>query len=108
MDRNEAVLRLVKKISDGKCTYSKTSRILDSIERKYGSIDMLCEVEERQDKEYLQILVSDARMGIYSRESILKMASINDQKSKKNERKAYLILAGTIIIGMILVFLICI
>lgn len=83
MNKNQAVLKLISKIVDGKCTVSEAEKALNIIERKYGRLDMLCEIENKSDNEYLMVLLEDAKCGIFSRESILKMASINETVSKK-------------------------
>lgn len=104
MNKNQVVLTLINRIVAGKCTVFETKKALNIIERKYGRLDMLCEIENRSDNEYLMVLLEDAKCGIFSRDSIIKMASINESVSRKYLRNKCVL--SLIIIACILVCLI--
>lgn len=83
MDRNDRIIRLINNISKGKRTYKQVKRELDAIENKFGKLDLLYKVEDRNDLEYAQKIIDDAYIGGYSRESILKLSMIYGDKCQR-------------------------
>ena len=79
---DKAVAKLIKRISKGSISKGAAIRELNSIERKYGSLDMLYDISDRTDSDYYEELLTDYRMGVYSRTSILKMIEIRSLQKK--------------------------
>ena len=103
MMNDKAVSLLVDQISKGTISKRNAYRKLESIDKKYGPIEMLYDVSDRSDASYFDELLSDFRMGIYSKESIKKMIEL-----KASEKKLPLLSRSTIavIVGFILLVLI--
>jgi hypothetical protein len=106
LDKNRAVLKLVNQIDAGKRTYAQTVREIKRIEKRGGALDMLYQIEDRMDQAYMEELVKYAHMGIYSKDSILKMAAINDERSKKYWKRSCIF--ASIILLVIVIGVICI
>ena len=98
--KDKAYSVLVNRITKGTISKSSAYRKLNALEKKYGHIDMLYDVDTRTDQSYYDELLSDFRMGIYSKESITKMIEIRASQ-KKLPAVSYSAIAG--IIGLALV-----
>lgn len=106
MDINSRVLHLINSISAGKRTYAQVERDIKLIEKKYGQLDMLYEVEDRMDEDYVKKLIEDAHFGVYSKKSILKIADIYDEKSQSYIRKRNTVIA--VVLALLILMSVCI
>lgn len=102
MDKDEKILTLINKIDSGKVTFESVAKYLDEIEKKYGPIELLYEMEDRSDAEYYEKLLSDARMGLFNRQSILKMAEMKCPE-KSNDKKKKLVFWGAVLVVVLVV-----
>lgn len=91
MKNDSRILRLISKIDAGKISPEDVGRILDSIEKQDGPIDILYDVESRRDESYYEDLLMNAKLGIYNRESIIRMAEIRYDDSKDDINKKQLV-----------------
>ena len=80
MDKRTSVHRLIDRIDSGKISFENVKKQIDKIEQEFGALDLLYDVENRNDQLYYEELLSEARLGIYNRESLLKMAEIRLSK----------------------------
>lgn len=85
MDKRTSVHRLIDRIDSGKISFENVKKQIDKIEQEFGALDLLYDVENRNDQLYYEELLSEARLGIYNRESLLKMAEIrlSEQPGKR-------------------------
>lgn len=104
MDKETMILQLIKKIDHGAVSASKASKELEMIEQKCGSLDLLFDVEDRNDSEYYNELLTNARMGLYNKESIIKMAEIMYDEKKTITK--WIVVAAAVIVVVIAVILI--
>ena len=105
---DRAISLLVNRISKGTISKRGAYRNLESLVKKYGPIEMLYDVSDRTDAAYFDELLSDFKMGIYSKDSIKKMIDIR-AKEKKLPLLSYSTIAAiiaTILLGLIFVVLI--
>lgn len=79
---DRAISLLVNQISKGTISKNGAYRKLESLVKKYGPIEMLYDVSDRTDEAYFIELLSDFRMGIYSKDSIVKMIEIRAHEKK--------------------------
>lgn len=94
------ILRLIDKIDSGSISADEVSRKLDNFEKASGELDIIYAVEDRTDPEYYDELLANARMGIYNRDSLIKMAQIRyaDNTCQANGYKKNIIIAAILII----------
>ena len=85
VDKRTSVHRLIDRIDSGKISFENVKKQIDKIEQEFGALDLLYDVENRNDQLYYEELLSEARLGIYNRESLLKMAEIrlSEQPGKR-------------------------
>lgn len=110
MDKDEKILKLIKKIDSGGISCNEASRQLDAIEREHGTSDILYDIENRNDTAYYDELILNARLGIYNRQSLLKMAEMKFEGSPNRNKtnNAALIVGGIILLIVIAVIIIAI
>lgn len=76
MDKKTRVHQLIERIDSGRVSLDEVKKQIQEIEKKYGSLDLLYDVDDRTDQSYYEDLLCNARLGIYNKESLLKMAEI--------------------------------
>ena len=105
---DRSISLLINQISKGTISKSGAYRKLDYLEKKYGPIEMLYDVSERTDAAYFDELLSDFRMGIYSKESIRKMIDIRayEKKLPLISYSTIVAIATPILLALIIVVLI--
>lgn len=103
MMNDKAVSILVDQISKGCISKRNAYRKLESIDKKYGLMEMIYDVSDRSDTAYFDELLSDFRMGIYSKDSIRKMIEL-----KASEKKLPLLSHSTIAIAVGIIVLVLI
>lgn len=91
MKNDSRILQLISKIDAGKISPEKVNRILDSIEKHDGPIDILYDVEQRKDERFYEELLMNAKLGIYNRESLTRMAEIRYEDSEATVNKNKLV-----------------
>lgn len=79
MDKKDKIVKLINKIDSGRINADQTARILDAYEKEYGPLNMIYDVAARDDDKYYEELLDDARIGIYNRQSLIKMAEIKSR-----------------------------
>lgn len=96
MKTDSKVLQLISKINARKISPEDVSKILDSIEKNGGTLDILYDVEDRKGEEYYEELFTNAKLGVYNRDSLMKMAEIKyEQKTDSENRKIFAICIGS-------------
>lgn len=102
MDKRTSVHRLIDRIDSGKMSFENVKKQIDKIEQEFGALDLLYDVNNRNDQLYYEELLSEARLGIYNRESLLKMAEIRlaEQPGKRP------ISTKTVVIGSALLLIV--
>lgn len=76
VNKDAQIIKLVSQIDSGKLSPETVRRLLERFEARFGALDMLYDVESRTDKAYYEELLSNARIGIYNKESLIKMAEL--------------------------------
>ncbi len=94
------ILQLIDKIDSGRISADEVSRKLDNYEKASGELDMIYAVEDRTDPEYYDELLANARMGIYNRDSLIKMARMRytGNTSQADGYKKNIIIAAILIV----------
>ena len=103
MDKRTSVHRLIDRIDSGKISFENVKKQIDKIEQEFGALDLLYDVENRNDQLYYEELLSEARLGIYNRESLLKMAEIrlSEQPGKRPIPTQTLVLGSALLLIVI-------
>ena len=101
MDRDAKILRLINQIDSGKMSGAEVERQLDLIDKEYGASKILYDVNDRTDLAYYEELLSDARIGIFNRQSLIRMAEIRYVGKKAKPRKTALIIGGIAFLAII-------
>lgn len=106
-NKDTTVLRLINAIDSGRLSPEVTKQKIDVIEKKFGPLNMLYDVDDRDDDSYYEELLTNARLGIFNRDSIIKMAAIKycSIHSNRYDNIRRLIVCGIVGIAII-VFLI--
>ncbi len=105
MPKSDArILRLIDMIDSGSISPDAVGRKLDSYEKTYGTLDILYDVKESSDSAYYDELISNARIGIYNRASLVKMAEIQYKGDGKEDKKSFVtyIIAGVLVVAVII------
>ena len=107
MMNDKAISLLVNQLSKGTISKRSAYRKLESIDKKYGPIEMLYDVSDRTDASYFDELLSDFRLGIYSKDSIRKMIEIraNENKLPHFSYSTIALIAGTVVLVIIVTVL---
>jgi hypothetical protein len=102
---DRSISRLINQISKGTISKSGAYRKLDYLVKKHGPIEMLYDVSDRTDAAYFDELLSDFRMGIYSKESIKRMIDIkaNEKKLPPISYSTIAAIAAPILLALIIV-----
>lgn len=106
MDNDARILKLIGEIDSGKVSGNKAAKIFDNIYKDSGETEILYDVNNRTDRAYYEELLSNAKLGIYNRKSLIRMAEINYQGEGGVDKKVLLVIGGTavlVIIGIIII-----
>ena len=110
MKNDSRILQLINKIDAGKISPEDVSKFVDLIEKKDGPLDILYDVENRNDEEYYEELVTNARLGVYNRDSLIRMAEIkySMRKDLDNRKKIAMCVGAGFVIVLVTVLIISI
>lgn len=106
MDKDARVLRLIEKIDSGKISGNEVAKILDQIYKDNGNTDILYDVNDRTDQAYYEELLRDARIGIYNRQSLIRMAEIRHKAKNGSDKKKTWIIGGSVVLVIIAIIII--
>jgi hypothetical protein len=94
MNKDERILRLISRIDSGTISSEEVFKRLDMIEKNSNDLYVIYDVNERTDPAYYEELLSNARIGIYNKQSLIRMAEIKYDKKSTLRKKAVLIIGG--------------
>lgn len=103
MNKENSVLRLINRIDKGLVSPKTALQQVEKIEQEYGPLDLLYDVDDRDDEEYYKELITNAKLGVFNKESIIKMAEIK-YKGKPN-KTAIIVISGISVIVIIVVII---
>jgi len=106
-DLNADVLKLARNICAGRCGLRRAEEAIRSLEEKYGDWDMPVELPDGKnmsDEQYLKTLANTINSGVFSKEALLKMASLSEKvnESNKSTDKTKLAIGGIIIAAIVI------
>ncbi len=106
MDKDARILRLIDKIDSGKISGNEAARMLDQIYKKFGEIEIIYDVNDRTDRAYYEELLSNAKIGIYNRKSLIRMAEINYNGKSSADKKLLFVIGGAAVLAIIAIIII--
>ena len=101
MDTNTRILKLIEKIDSGKVSGDEAARILDRIYRDSGETEIIYDVDDRTNRAYYEELLSNAKIGIYNKKSLIRMAEINYKGKSGVDKKVLFAIGGAVILAII-------
>ena len=106
MDKDARILRLIEKIDSGKVSGNEAARMLDQIYENSEEPEIIYDVNDRTDQAYYEELRSNAKLGIYNRKSLIRMAEINYKGKNGVDKKAFYFIAGVVVLAIIAIIII--
>ena len=105
---NSSVLKLARNICAGKYDVEKTRVAIKQLEEKYGDWDMPVELPDgsgMSSEQYLKTLADTINSGVFSKEALLRMASLSEKiyANKKGFKYTKQLIIGGIIIFVIII-----
>lgn len=105
MNGDTRILKLIEKIDAGRISGTEVARQLDQIEQAYGSSYVIYSLSDRTDPVYYEKLLSDARLGIYSRQSLIRMAEIRYAGNGVENKRLAFIIGGVALVAIVIVII---
>lgn len=106
MDKEARVLRLIQKIDSGKISSKEVARTLDQFYQKPGETEIIYEVNDRTDKAYYEELLADAKIGIYNRQSLIRMVELKYKGKSGVDMKKASIIGGAIVLTIMAIIVV--
>lgn len=106
MDKDARILKLIEKIDSGKVSGSEAARMFDQIYKNSGETEIIYDVNDRTDRAYYEELLSNAKIGIYNRKSLIRMAEINYNGKSGVDRKVLFVIGGAAVLAIIAIIII--
>lgn len=106
MDKDARILRLIERIDSGKVSGNEAARVFDQIYKNSGETEIIYDVNDRTDRAYYEELLSNAKIGIYNRKSLIRMAEINYKGKNGVNKKVLYIVGGAIVLAIIAIIII--
>lgn len=107
MDKDARILKLIGKIDSGKVSSAEVARVLDQIYKGSKEAEIIFDVDDRYDQEYYEELLSNAKIGIFNRKSLIRMAEIK-YEGKRGVNKTVLYFVGGAVVLIFIAILIII
>lgn len=106
MAKDARILRLIDKINSGKISGKEAARMYDQIRNSSGETEIIYNICDRTDQAYYEELLTNAKIGIYNKQSLIRMAELKYKgKSGVNKKKAYII-GGAAVLAIIAIIVI--
>lgn len=106
MDKDARILRLIEKIDSGKVSGDEAARMFDQIYKNSGETEIIYDVNDRTDQAYYKELFSNAKIGIYNRKSLIRMAEINYKGKSSVDKKVLFAIGGAVVLVIIAIIII--
>ncbi len=106
MDMDARILRLIEKINAGKVSSREAASMIDQIYKNSGESEIIYDVNDRTDRAYYEELLSNAKIGIYNRKSLIRMAEINYNGKSGINKKALFVIGGAVVLAIIAIIII--
>lgn len=106
MDKDAKILRLIERIDSGKVSGNEAARMFDRIYKNSGETEIIYDVNDRTDQAYYEELQSNAKLGIYNKKSLIRMAEINYKGKSGVDKKVLYIIGGAIALAIIILTII--
>ncbi len=106
MNKDERILKMIEKIDSGKVSGDEAARKFDQIYNNSGETEIIYDVNDRTDKAYYEELYSNAKIGIYNRQSLVRMAEIKYKGKSGVEKKKAFIIGGAAVLVIIAIIII--
>ena len=106
MDRDAKILRLIEKIDSGKVSSKEAASIFDQIYKNSGETEIIYDVNDRTDRAYYEELLSNAKIGIYNKKSLVRMAEINYKGKSGVDKKVLFVIGGAVVLAIIAIIII--
>lgn len=105
MDEDARILKLIEKIDSGKVSGDEAARMFDQIYNS-GETEIIYDVNDRTDQAYYEELYSNAKIGIYNRQSLVRMAEIKYRGKSGVDKKIAFIIGGAAVLIIIAIIII--
>ena len=106
MNKEARILNLIAKIDSGKVSGDEAARILDKIYKNSEETEIIYDVDNRTDRAYYEELLSNAKIGIYNRKSLIRMAELNYKGKSGVDKKVIFVIGGAIVMAIIAIIII--
>ena len=106
MDKDARILKLIEKIDSGKVSSTEVARMLDQIYKDSSEAEIIYDVSDRNDQEYYDELLSNAKIGIFNRNSLIRMAEIKYEGKSGIDKKVLYLVGGAIVLIFIAIVII--
>ena len=106
MDKDARILKLIEKIDSGKVSGGEAARMFDQIYKNSGETEIIYDVNDRTDRAYYEELLSNAKIGIYNRKSLIRMAEINYNGKCGVDKKVLFVIGGAAVLAIIAIIII--
>ena len=106
MDKDARILKLIEKIDSGKVSSKDAAIEFDRIYKNSGETEIIYDVNDRTDQAYYEELLSNARIGIFNRQSLIRMAEINYKGKNGVDKKVLFIIGCVIVLAIIAIIII--
>ena len=106
MDKDARILRLIEKIDSGKVSGNEVAKILEQIYKNCGETEIIYDVSDRTDLDYYKELLSNAKIGIYNRKSLIRMAEIKYDGNSSFDKRTACMIGGAVVLVIIAIIII--
>ncbi len=106
VDKETRIIKLIEKIDSGKVSGNEVARLLDQIYSNSGETEIIYDVSDRTDQAYYDELLSNAKIGIYNRHSLIRMAEIKYKGKSGVDKKVLYIIGGAVALVIIAIIII--
>lgn len=105
MNKDARILNLISKIDSGKVSGDEAARILDQIYKNSEETEIIYDVDDRTDRAYYEELLSNAKIGIYNRKSLIRMAEINYKGKSGVNKKILFVIGGAAVLAIVAIII---
>lgn len=106
MDKDARIIRLIGRIDSGKISGNEVTRMYDKICNNSGETEIIYDVSDRNDQAYYEELLADARIGIYNKQSLIRMAELKYKRKCGVDKKKACIIGGAVVLAIIAIIII--
>ena len=80
--------------------------MLDQIYKNSAETEIIYDVNDRTDRAYYEELLSNAKIGIYNKKSLVRMAEINYKGKSGVDKKVLFVIGGAVVLAIIAIIII--